>query len=173
MLTLVPSTDHGLVTKTIPFDFSNPPMDPEKLVNEMLTIMANERGIGLAANQVGLPYSLFVVHGDPFACFNPKIVDVSEELELLDEGCLTYPGLYVKVKRPKHIRFRFTTIKGDVETKKYTGMTARVIQHEMDHLEGNLFYNAATKYHKDQAFRKFLKYQRHPERFKKTDILRT
>jgi peptide deformylase len=165
MLALVHNTNSALITPTQPFDFANPPVHPEELVNNMLMVMAEQKGIGLAANQLGLPYSVFVCHGDPFACFNPRIVDVSQEEVLLDEACLTWPGLYVKVKRPKSIRVRFTTIKGQVETQKYTGMTARVIQHEIDHLNGKLFFNAATKYHKDQAFRKYKTYQRHPERF--------
>lgn len=165
--------DPILMRPTQKFDFENPPMDPEELANQLLTVMAGQGGIGLSANQVGLPYSVFVIHGDPFACFNPMIVDVSEETADLEEGCLTFPGLYVTVTRPKHIRLRFTTIRGNVETQKFTGMTARIIQHEMDHLEGKLFFNRVSKYHRDKAFRKHNLFLRHPERFQKKDIVRT
>lgn len=164
-INLLPANHPLLTTKTDKFDFANPQIDPQELVNTMLTVMSEQNGIGLAANQIGIPLSVFVVHGDPFACFNPVIVDASEETVALDEGCLTWPGLYVKVKRPKSIRLRFTNIKGEVETKKYTGMTARIIQHEIDHLNGELFYNKSSKYHRDKAFRKHELYLRHPERF--------
>lgn len=171
MLSLVDSTNPILTEKTEPFDFENPPIAPEELANMLLTVLAQERGIGLAANQVGLPFSVFAVHGDPFVLFNPKIVDVSEEQVLLDEACLSFPGLTVKVKRPKSIRVRFTNIKGEVETHKYTGMTARVIQHEIDHLEGKLFYNRASKYHKDQGFRKYKTYTRRKDNQAKAEAI--
>lgn len=171
--TLTPKNDPVLMRPTVKFDFANPPCDPEELANQMLTVMAGNQGIGLSANQIGLPYSVFVVHGDPFACFNPVIVDASEETTVLEEGCLTYPGLYLGIKRPKSIRLRFATIRGNIETKKYTGMTARVIQHEMDHLDGKLFFNRASKYHKDKAFRKHELFMRHPERFQKKEIVRS
>lgn len=166
-LSLLPASDPLLTCKTEKFDFKDPPVDPELLVNQMLTIMSEQNGIGLAANQVGIPFSVFVCAGDPFACFNPVIVDYSSDLVALDEGCLTWPNLYLPIKRPSAIRVRFTNIKGEVETHKYNGMTARIIQHEMGHLNGELFYNLASKYHKDKAFRKHKLYQRHPERFTK------
>lgn len=173
MLDLVHYSNPILTTPTQDFDFERPPMDPEELANIMLTVMAEQNGIGLSANQIGLPYRVFVLAGDPFACFNPRIVDTSDEEVLLDEGCLTYPALYVKIKRPKSIRIRFTNIKGQTETQKYTGMTARIIQHEMDHLDGKLFFNRASRYHRDSAFRKHKTYKRHPERFNKTEVVRT
>ena len=153
--TLIPANDVRLTTPTVRFDFkADAPFTVEQIVNHMLTVMSTQNGLGLAANQIGLPYSIFVVHGDPFACINPRIIDSSTEEVLLDEGCLTYPGLTVKVKRPKSIRLRWDTITGSTETKTFTGMTARVIQHEMDHLAGKIYFNRASKFHRDQAFRK-------------------
>lgn len=171
MLDLVHYSNPILTEKAQDFDFANPFMPAEELANIMLTVMGEQNGIGLAANQIGLPYNVFVLAGDPYACFNPKIVDTSDEQVLLDEGCLTYPALYVKIKRPKSIRLRFTNIKGETETHKYTGMTARIVQHEMDHLAGKLFYNRASKFHKDQAFRKHNLYKRDPMRFHKSEIV--
>jgi peptide deformylase len=114
-------------------------------------------GIGIAANQVGVPYRVFAMRGHPenFVCYNPKIVQPSEQQIVLEEGCLTYPGLFVKVKRPQHIRVRFQTPNGDMRTETYTGMTARIFQHELDHLDGIIFYNKASRYHRDQALRKW------------------
>jgi peptide deformylase len=172
-ISLLESTDPLLTCETEKFDFNDPPIDPQLLVNQMLTVMAEQNGIGLAANQIGVPYSVFVCAGDPFACFNPVIVDYSSDEVALDEGCLTWPGLYVSIKRPSAIRVRFTNIKGEVETHKYNGMTARIIQHEMDHLAGKLFYNRSSKYHRDKAFRKHKTYLRHPGRFTKKEIVRS
>jgi peptide deformylase len=119
--------------------------------------MYDSNGVGLSANQVGLPYRVFSMRGAPenFVCFNPKLVQPSEMEVILEEGCLTYQGLLVKIKRPQHIRVRFTTPNGETLTKQFTGMTARTFQHELDHLDGIIFYNRANRYHRDQALRKW------------------
>lgn len=115
-------------------------------------------GLGLAANQVGVPYRIFAMRGQPnFVCFNPKIVQPSEQMVELEEGCLTYPGLVVKIKRPQHVRVRFTTPNGDTRTETFTGMSARVYQHEFDHIEGLTFYNKASRIHRDRALEKWRK----------------
>jgi len=82
---------------------------------------------------------------------NPKIIDVSSEMVTLEEGCLSHPNLFVKIKRPKFIKVRFTHPDGTTETKKFDGITARVFQHEMDHLNGILHTKRANRYHLDQA----------------------
>jgi peptide deformylase len=119
--------------------------------------MYEYNGLGLAANQVGEPYRIFAMRGQPenFVCFNPRIVQPSEMEVVLEEGCLTYPGLLVKIKRPQHIRVRFQLPNGDTITKQFTGMTARVFKHEMDHLNGLVFFNRANRYHKELAFKKW------------------
>jgi peptide deformylase len=121
--------------------------------------MYESNGIGLAANQVGVPYRAFAMRGAPenFVCFNPKVVQPSETLISLEEGCLTFPGLLVKIKRPQHIRVRFQTPNGDTLTKQFTGMTARIFQHELDHLDGIVFYNRANRVHRDTALEKWRK----------------
>jgi peptide deformylase len=119
--------------------------------------MYENNGLGLAANQVGTPYRIFAMRAAPenFVCFNPKIVQQSEQTVTLEEGCLTYPGLIVKIKRPEFIRVRFQTPNGDTLTKQFIGMSARVFQHEIDHLDGIRFYDKANKFHRDQALRKW------------------
>lgn len=119
--------------------------------------MYESNGIGLAANQIGVPYRIFAMRGAPenFVCFNPKIVQPSEMVVTLEEGCLTYPGLLVKIKRPQHIRVRFTKPDGDTITKQFTGMTARIFQHEIDHLDGIIYYNKANRVHRDKALEKW------------------
>ena len=156
---LVKSDDKILKTPCVDFDFTNPPFDPIEFSNNMVKFMYEKNGIGLAANQIGNPYRIFCMRGSPenFVCFNPKIVSSSETKVVLEEGCLTYPGLFVKIKRPQHVRLRFNTPNGEILTKQFTGMTARIAQHEMDHLDGKIFYNQANMFHKEQAFRKWKK----------------
>lgn len=139
------------------FDFSNPPFDPIQFAQDLVRTMYEHNGIGLSANQVGVPYQIFALRAAPenFVCFNPKIVMPSEETIVLEEGCLTYPGLFVKIKRPRHVKVRFQMPNGETRTETFTGMSARAFQHEMDHMEGKIFYNQASKYHKDQAIRRW------------------
>jgi peptide deformylase len=154
---LVHHTDPILTTPCQPFDFKNPPFEPIEFAKEFVKFMYENNGIGLAANQIGVPYRIFAMRGQPenFVCFNPKIIQPSEMIIELEEGCLTYNGLIVKITRPQHVRVRFTTPNGDTITKQFTGMTARVFQHELDHLDGIIFYNKANRYHRDQALRKW------------------
>jgi len=156
-LKLVPPNDPILTKPCDVFDFSNPPIDPIELAKDLVKTMYDSNGIGLSANQVGIPYRVFAMRGSPenFVCFNPKLVQPSEMEVILEEGCLTYQGLLVKIKRPQHIRVRFTTPNGETLTKQFTGMTARTFQHELDHLDGIIFYNRANRYHRDQALRKW------------------
>jgi peptide deformylase len=128
--------------------------------------MYDNNGIGLSANQVGVPYRIFAMRGSPenFVCVNPRVVNPSEETIYLDEGCLSYPGLYVKIKRPRHIRVRFQTPNGDTKTETFTGMSARCFLHEMDHMDGNVFYKKATDFHRHQALNRFKKFERQMSR---------
>lgn len=154
---LVEQNDPILTKVCEPFDFLNPPFDPIEFSNELVKFMYESGGIGLAANQVGVPYRIFAMRGSPenFVCFNPKIVQPSEQEIALEEGCLSYPGLLVKIKRPQHVRVRFHTPNSDVMTQTFTGMTARIFQHEYDHLDGIIFYNKANRYHREKALRKW------------------
>jgi len=151
--------DEYLTSKCHDFDFQSAPFDPFEFAQNLMKFMYEKNGLGLAANQVGVPYRIFAMRGAPenFVCFNPKIVGRSTDQIVLEEGCLSYPGLLVKVKRPSMVRVRFNTPNGDVETRQFIGMSARVFQHEMDHLDGIRFFDKANKFHKDQAFRKWKK----------------
>ena len=140
------------------FDFKNPTMDPLELTQTLIREMKNNNGIGLAANQLGIQARVFVIYTDPpMVCFNPKITNYSQEEVLLDEGCLSYPGTAVKVKRPKHIRVRFQDPYGNIVTKKFTGMAARAFQHEMDHLDGIEYFQRANTFHMERFKRKWKK----------------
>jgi peptide deformylase len=156
-MNLVDRNDTILTKVCEKFDFSNPPFDAIEFSRDLVKFMYESNGVGLAANQVGVPYRIFTMRGSPenFVCFNPKIVQPSEQEVVLEESCLSYPGLIVKVKRPQHIRVRFAMPNGDIRTDTFTGMTARVFQHEMDHLDGIKYFNLANKYHREQAFKKW------------------
>lgn len=136
------------------FDFTNPPIDPIELAQNLTETLISTNGIGLSANQVGLSYRAFVIKSNPvYAMFNPVIVHESDEKEYMEEGCLSFPNLIIPIKRSKKIRVRYTMPNGQTKTDMFDGLTARVIQHETDHLNGITFIQRATKYHLDKARR--------------------
>lgn len=158
---LVDSNDKILKTVTEKFDFANPPTDPVQLSKDLAETMIINNGLGIAAPQIGMPYRVFAMMASSIiVCFNPRIIDVSTEQVLLEEGCLSYPGLLVKVKRPKKIKVRYDEPSGETVTKTWDGMTARVFQHELDHLDGICHINKANKFHKEQALKKWKKLQK-------------
>ena len=147
---------HPLLRQQIKdFDFADPPCDAVELANNLIETMVHHKGLGLAANQCGLPYRCFVLwSAEPFVVFNPRVVDQTTEVVQLDEGCLTYPNLFIKIKRPKAIKVRFEDALGQTHTEKFIGMTARGFLHEMDHLEGVVFTKRATTPHLMRAMNK-------------------
>ena len=149
---LVPGSDPILKEETPKFDFLNPPMDPIELAHILAQTCLKHEALGLSAPQVGLPYRACIIKANPMICmFNPKIVGESMGDEYGEEGCLSYPNLIIKIKRPNVIRVRFTQPNNDIVTERYEGMTARIIQHEIDHLDGITFQQRATHYHLLQA----------------------
>lgn len=146
----------ALIKPSEEWNFAKPQLqNAEEFAKKLIATMYEANGIGLAANQVGYGYRVFVMRGHPadFACFNPKIVGFGSEIVELDEGCLSFPNLFVKVKRPRDIRVRFADYNGEVSTHTFTGMTARIFQHEMDHLDGKLFYNKVDPVHRERALK--------------------
>lgn len=161
ILDLVDSKHPLLWTKLERFNMSNPPTDPVELVVNLTETMINNKGLGLAANQVGLPYRVFVINSEQvIPCFNPIIVDSSDETVMMEEGCLSYPDLFVKIKRPASIRTRYTLPNGETITKVFEGLTARVFQHELDHLDGVCHIKRANPIHLEKARRLMKKRKR-------------
>ena len=161
---LVKDSDPILTQPAQRFDFDNPPMDPTQLFLDMKQIMVENNGVGLAAPQIGVPYQVFLL-GNPFepdsifSVFNPKVVDAENE-EILEEGCLTYPGLFIKIKRPSKIRVRFSGHDGNVGTMVLEGYTARAFLHEYDHLQGITFLQRASTLQLQRAKQQKLKLDR-------------
>lgn len=154
--------DDPILREELPkFDFLNPPVDPNLLAVELTEHMIFYGGIGLAANQLGLPYRVFAVSANPvLVMFNPNVIDSTSKHIELEEGCLTFPNLHFRVKRPESIKIRYQEPSGQFQTKIYTGMTARIIQHEHDHLNGILYIDYISKLKLDMALKKKKKYER-------------
>ncbi|WP_337176540.1 peptide deformylase [Paludisphaera sp.] len=120
--------------------------DLKAVVREMFSLMYESRGVGLAANQVGLPFRFFVLNvtADPdqadqeLVFINPEIVK-RHSWEDDEEGCLSLPGLYSKVRRPKKVKVRAYNLSGQEVEFEADELFGRAMQHEIDHLDGKLF----------------------------------
>ena len=126
------------------FDFNNPSEDPVQLEKDMLECMYSNNGVGLSANQVGKRIRMFVMGSNSdktsgMAFFNPEVVANTDTIQDLDEGCLSFPGVYVKIKRPTAIKARWQNAKGEVQEGEFTGYACKCFLHELDHLEGITF----------------------------------
>lgn len=153
----------SLVETSTVWDF-NTDGDAELLEKEMCNFMIANHGIGLAANQIGLTKRVFVMGSEniegfpkPFALFNPKLLEVSEEQDLYKEGCLSYPGLFLNIKRPSVIKVEFQDSKGNVHEAAMSGLVARCFQHELEHLDGICFVDKVSQMKLNLAMRKIRK----------------
>jgi peptide deformylase len=154
---------NSLVEKSDPWDFSKDG-DGEQIEKDMIDFMLNNNGIGLAANQIGITKRVFVMGSKdipgfdkPFAVFNPRILEFSEDQELFKEGCLSYPNLWLSVNRPKEIVAEYQDSKGNTHTVKMDGLIARVFQHEYDHLDGICFVDKVSQMKLQLAMKKLRK----------------
>ena len=147
--------DEWLTKEVKPFDFEK--QDATVIENQMITLMNLSKGVGLAANQVGLDSQIFVMtnkYGEKFSIINPTVIAASKETVEGDEGCLSFPGLILKVKRAQSIAVEFYDPKGDKQNLEFTDWDARVFQHEFDHLFGVNFINRVSKLRLDRAKKK-------------------
>lgn len=154
-MNIVKYPDPILTTPCQKFDFNNPPIEPYELAQTLIDTCHEHKGIGLSANQIGYPYRVFCIIGaESFVMFNPKIVSVDKDkMATLSEACMSAPSIDVKVKRSGQVRVRFQTPSGLTDTKTFHGLTAKTIQHEMDHLDGIMFFNRANRYHREKAMK--------------------
>lgn len=122
-----------------PHDASH--LNAQFLANRMRAAMEAERGLGLAAPQIGHAYRAFVladttIVDGAIACFNPVILERLDGMERGQEGCLSYPGVFLYVRRHRRIKARFQDHDGLWREREFTGQQARAFQHELDHLDG-------------------------------------
>ncbi len=110
-----------------------------RVVDVMFTLLRRHKGLGLSAPQLRLPYRFFIVDTTrPMTFVNPVVRMVGKRSSVAEEGCLSLPGVLVKVSRPTKIKLDFWNAQGDKETAAFEGLTARVVQHELAHLLGKL-----------------------------------
>lgn len=119
--------------------------ETKDLVSDMIDTLKSAQGLGLAAIQVGVPKRLFIVDlsavdiTETLRVFiNPEILNTSDNIEL-EEGCLSFPGIYQKIVRPATVKVRATDVDGKEFVMEFDGLAARAVLHEYDHLEGKLF----------------------------------
>jgi peptide deformylase len=152
-----------LIQPSISWNFDTD-KNAEILEKQMIDFMLTNNGIGLAANQIGFNKRVFVIGSNkikgfpgPFAVFNPKIIEASEEMDLHQEGCLSYPGLWLSVKRPAVIKVEYQDSQGNFVESAMSGLIARCFQHELDHLDGICFVDKVSKLKLSLALKKLRK----------------
>jgi peptide deformylase len=136
-------------------------------VKRMAGIMNDAIGVGLAAPQLGISQRLLVYRVGPdaplIALANPEVEWTSDDSETLDEGCLSIPGITVDVERPIHVRVRAQDEEGDERLVEASGLEARVIQHEIDHLDGVLILDRTSRDERKRALRRLREAERERE----------
>jgi peptide deformylase len=131
-----------------------------QLAASMIARLDPKEGIGLAAPQVGVNKRIFIVHiedDEPRVFINPSIINTSEDEVMYEEGCLSIPGVWADVKRPAVIQVQAWNEKGKAFKVEASGIMARVIQHEYDHLEGVLFVDRLPELKREQLLSKYEK----------------
>ena len=116
---------------------------------DMVETLNFHKGIGLASTQVGIDLPLFILQHDklmtqPRIFINPQIIS-GVGTDTMEEGCLSFPGLYLKIKRPLKIKFKYCTLEGNEKEEVFDGLLARAVLHETDHLQGILFIDRISQ----------------------------
>ena len=156
------------------FDFEK--ADPIQVKEDLLEAMEWVGGVGLSANQVGLDMAVFVIgdgqeEGVTKAFYNPEIVGCSKDEDVMKEGCLSFPGLWLMVKRPKQVVIKYYDEDNEEKIETYEGVAARVILHEYDHMLGANFTMRVSKLKLERAFKALeKKIKKHQRRMKHTRL---
>jgi len=155
----------SLIEQSIEWDF-NSDDDAELIEKSMCEFMISNNGIGLAANQINIAKRVFVIGSEnipgfpkPFAVFNPKIIESSKETVLDKEGCLSYPGLFLMIKRPQWVIAEYQDSKGNIKEIKVDGYLSKCFQHEYDHLDGVCFVDKVSQLKLQLAMKKLRKFK--------------
>jgi peptide deformylase len=118
----------------------------EQLSMQLLALCKQLNGVGLSANQIGIDNRIFCVKMADYeeTFFNPRLVSSSDETMMFKEGCISQPGVFITLKRPQSVVLEYTDAKGEWKSAVFAGITARIIQHEYDHMEGKNFLDHAS-----------------------------
>ena len=153
-----------LERKVQPVDLDNPSFDPKQIKEQMIDCMLTNSGIGLSANQIGLDAQVFVF-GDSkensTICINPTILQYTKETTVDVEGCLSFPNIFVKIKRPKEILAEWYDENLEKQTVKIEGYSAKCVLHEWDHLQGVTFKDRVSKIKWNMAAKEARKLEKH------------
>ena len=150
---------------SIPLSGCSEGLNRQEIKDNLIETMEGSAGVGLSANQCGVMERAFVMYSDIkkkkiIACFNPQIISEGIEMVTMDEGCLTWPGIWVKIRRPDHIACSFEDENGEFNKVTMMGLECRIFQHEMDHMEGTNFTNRVSKLKMDMAKKRAAKMKR-------------
>jgi len=139
------SENDPILKEVLPdFDFNNPPVDPNAFASSLVETCKKNNGIGLSANQCGFKHRVFVMgSGDEYvAFFNPKVVGSSGEAHI-EEGCLSFPYLALRITRASVITVEYQDFLGETKTQTFSGISARCFLHELDHMNGIVYTSKA------------------------------
>ena len=130
-----------LTQEAVEWDFEND-ISAEEVADQLIELMVASNGIGLAANQVGLLKRVFaikLVDKEPIVMFNPRVISESADVVSHEEGCLSFPNLWLEIKRPRQIESEYFDKQGNSCTITLSGIDCRCFLHELDHLNGVCF----------------------------------
>ena len=136
------------------------------LLAGMFEVLYRERGVGLGANMVGLLKRLVVIDlqeggvKTPIAMVNPEIIEKSDEMQIFEEGSLSYPAISAEITRPKSITVKYLDEQGAEQTLKAEGWLATVIQHEVDYLDGVVYLDYLTPMKRNMLLKKMKKFRK-------------
>lgn len=144
--------------------------DIKAQLDKMLETMYHAQGIGLAANQVNLLNRVVVMDiaqreddkasREPIFMVNPEIIWASEEPSVWEEGCLSIPGQYAEVQRPRHVRVKYLDYDGKETENEFSDLGSHCVQHEIDHLNGKLFVDYLSSLKRNMILKKVAKAQK-------------
>ena len=146
-MSIVPIKVYGEdVLRQIASPIENINQDIVTLVDRLKETMVSAKGLGLAANQIGVPLRAFAIDmthfdvlAEPEVLINPEVVDLGTSIINGEEGCLSFPGLFQLIDRPEKLSLKYLDINGEEKFLDAEGLKARVMLHEIDHLDGILF----------------------------------
>ena len=157
------------ILKTYSKKVENIDSEIKRFMDDMLETMYNEGGAGLAAIQVAVPKRIMIIdvgrkegneERDPHFFVNPEIVWYSEETIIYPEGCLSFPGGYIEIERPRTVKVQYLDYHGNKQEKEFTDWAARAVLHEKDHLDGKVLIDYVSKLKASMFMKKTIKFQR-------------
>ena len=163
ILDLLPEGSPFLLERVDEFSFEDPTHDPKGIAADLIETMNHHKAFGLAANQCGVGVRAFALAPlpnteKPIVCFNPEIIQLSENIVNGGEGCLSFPGLELTIPRPILVVVRYHNEDGMLIETQFANMHARGFLHELDHLNGIVFTSYVSKLKLDMAKKRRKKY---------------